>query len=305
MRRALFTTLVVSTLVGCRGAESDKPPVHLIQNMFTQEKGRPYRADTSGIFPDGRMMRTPVEGTVAIGQLDEDETLFEGVADGGQPSMTYPASIKVENKISDETRARGKARYQIYCVPCHGALGDGKGVVASRGLEVPPANFLDARLKGMPVGKIYAAIRGGVNNGNMPSYSAQIPVEDRWAIVTYVRELQENTGAGEESGTGPLAKENVATVAYGEKLFTAKTCVACHTLNGNRLVGPSFKGLFGKTEQTNAGEVMVDEAYLKESILTPLAKITAGDPPYPPAMPQMQFDPIELESLILFIKSQK
>ncbi len=105
------------TLAGCRGGDSDKPPVHLIHNMDTQEKGRPYRKDDTGLFADGRIMRAPVEGTVALGQLDDDDTLHEGLDDKGQPTMKYPAAIAVD----DAVRARGKLRFNIYCAPCHGA----------------------------------------------------------------------------------------------------------------------------------------------------------------------------------------
>jgi mono/diheme cytochrome c family protein len=305
--RATFVMTGVLVLAGCRGWESDKPPVHLIHNMDTQEKGRAYRRDTSGLFQDGRVMRPPVEGTVALGQLDEDDVYFEGV-DGAQPTLKYPAAIKAD----DALKARGKLRYEIYCAPCHGVLGDGKGLMTlpaidgTKRLEVPPPSFHDTRLKQLPVGKIYSAIKNGVNANNMPSYATQIPVADRWAIVAYVRKLQIDGDASvaEEGGVNlaPVAKASKASLEHGEALFKAKTCVACHSLDGSRLVGPSFKGAFGRTEKTNLGDVVVDEAYLKESMLTPQAKIVEG---FPPAMPPMQLDDIEVQSLILFIKAQK
>jgi mono/diheme cytochrome c family protein len=305
MRLALFTLLVLAALAGCRGGDSDKPPVHLIQNMMTQEKGRPYRADHSGIFADNRMMRMPVEGTVAIGQLNDDDLFYEGLGPDGGVSLLFPEQLKTDGGVTDLTRKRGEERYQIYCVPCHGALGNGKGLVAilppGRGLEVPPANFLEQRLKDLPAGKLYSAIRNGVNNGNMPSYAAQIPVEDRWAIISYVRKLQ---GVGDEGGVASvaLAVPTVASAEFGGLVYKAKNCVACHSLNGTRIVGPSWKGVYGKTESTSAGDVTVDDAYIKESILTPLAKIVTG---YPPAMPPQPLSEIEIESVILFIKAQK
>src|SRR5438067_488300 len=175
MKIQTFTILALTALAGCRGGESDQPPVHLIQNMMTQEKGRPYRADHSGIFADGRMMRTPVEGTVAIGQLYEDDLLNEGLSPDGGVAECFPLEFLIDDKtktVTDAVRARGELRYNIYCTPCHGGLGDGKGPVASRGLEVPPANFHDQLKKDLLAGKIYSAIRNGVNNGNMPSYAA-------------------------------------------------------------------------------------------------------------------------------------
>ncbi len=301
MRLTLFS-LALAVLAGCRGGDSDKPPVHILQNMMTQEKGRPYRVDNSGIFADGRMMRTPVEGTVAQGQLFEDDLLYEGLSPDGGVSSLFPDKFKVDGKVTDAVRLRGEGRYAIYCTPCHGNLGNGKGPVADAGMEVPPANFLDQRVKDLYAGKIYSAIRNGVNNGNMPSYAAQIPVDDRWAIVSYVRKLQ---GVGDEGGAAALVlgeDPKVASAEFGGLIYKAKICNSCHTVDGTRLVGPSWKGIYGKKEQTSAGEVTIDDAYLKESILQPAAKIVTG---YPPAMPPQVLTAVQVDSLILFIKAQK
>ncbi len=294
-------------LAGCRGGDSEQPPVHLIHNMDTQEKFRPFRKDDTGFFPDGRMMREPVAGTVALGQLDADDTLFEGVDATGQPTLQYPAALTVD----DAARARGKDRYGIYCAPCHGMAGDGKGVIADKALDggprltVPPPSFHDQRLKDLPVGKIYAAIKLGVNVGNMPSYASQLPVEDRWAVVAYVRKLQleRDPKLNEQGGVNVVVDAATESSAgHGKQLWAAKGCAACHTLDGNKLVGPTFKGLYGKTEGTSAGDVVVDDAYLKESITQPLAKVVTG---YPPAMPPVVLSDIEVGSLILLIKETK
>lgn len=293
-------------LLGCRGCESSQPPVHLIRNMDTQEKGKAYRRDTSGLFADGRVMREPVSGTVALGQLEDDALLYEGVDEKGGPSKVFPASVKTDGVITDALRARGKQRYDIYCAPCHGVAGDGKGAVADVALDggprllVPPPAFTSDRLKGMVVGQMYAAIRNGVNAGNMPSYSAQILPADRWAILAYVRQLQ---GVADEGGEVMVAvKQSLASAGYGEQLFKAKGCNACHTVDGTKLVGPSMKGLYGKKESTSAGDVDVDDAYLKESMLTPMAKIVTG---FPPAMPPQVLDDVEIKSLSLYIATLK
>jgi mono/diheme cytochrome c family protein len=322
--RALCFTVVVVTVAGCRGGDSDQPPVHLIRNMFTQEKGKAYRQDTTGMFADGRMMRTPVDGTVAVGELREDQHYYEGLAmpteadggtisvlaDGGTPALEpatfFPTQVKENGKIPDALRMRGQNRYNIYCAPCHGVDGDGKGTVAfrpdgttSRGLMVPPPAINSDRVKDLTVGKIYAAIANGVNNDNMPSYAAQIPVADRWAIVSYVRQLG---GAVDEHPPGKAVVVTVASAEAGAALYKSKICVTCHTLDGSKLVGPSFKGLYGKTESTSAGDVKVDEAYITESIREPMAKIVTG---FPPAMPKQEYTELEVQSLIMFIKEQK
>lgn len=298
-------------LLGCRGCESSQPPVHLIRNMNTQEKGKAFRKDTSGLFANGRVMQEPVAGTIAQGQLEEDARLYEGLDEKGAPTKTFPDEVKTAGVLSDETRARGKLRYEIYCAPCHGVAGDGKGPVAGLALDggprltVPPPAFTSDRLKGMVVGQMYAAIRNGVNAGNMPSYSAQIEPMDRWAILSYVRQLQHQADpnvADEGGEVMAVAKQSVASAGYGAQLYKAKGCNACHTIDGSKLVGPSFKGVYGKKESTSAGEVDVDDAYLKESMLTPLAKIVTG---FPPIMPPLPLDEVEVKSLSLYIATLK
>ena len=88
---------------------------------------------------------------------------------------------------------RGQGRYNIYCAPCHSMTGNGMGMVSRRanalgatGLVAP--SFHDDRLRHIPDGQLYATIRNGLRN--MPSYASNIPVDDRWAIVGYVRALQ-------------------------------------------------------------------------------------------------------------------
>lgn len=308
----LFVAVVV-LLAGCRGWETDERPVHIIKNMDTQELGRAGRKDSTGFFADGRMSRLPVEGTVARGQLGDDRLWEEGVeepTDGGveQPSMTFPANVKTE---WDAQVARGHGRYQIYCAPCHGVALDGKGTVAGLALDggprltVPPPDLHMERIsKEMVVGKIYSAIRNGVNMGNMPSYAPQIPVADRWAIVAYVKaeQMKKDSSVLQEPGGVVAEVVKVASAEAGANLFKAKGCNACHSLDGSRLVGPSFKGLAGKTEKTSGGDVTVDLAYVKESILTPMAKITEG---YPPAMPPQVLNDLEIESIFLFLETLK
>ncbi len=312
MRKTL-SALVLSGLVlgACRGGESDKPPVHLIHNMDTQEKGRPYRRDTTGLFADGRMMRPPVEGTVAIGALDEDSVMYEGLDEKGDPTLKFPDQVKVDGQIPASLRARGKLRFTIYCQPCHGVNGDGKGVIAQPALDggprltVPPAVLTDARVRSLPVGKLYSAIKNGVNFPNMGSYASQVPVEDRWAIVSYVRDLQRAVDANVQDEGGEVVKvvAGPASVEMGAALYKAKGCNACHSLDGTRLVGPSFKGVWGRTEKITGGaEITVDEAYVKESLLTPMAKVVEG---FPPAMPPQVLTETEIQSIIMFLKEQK
>ena len=212
---------------------------------------------------------------------------------------------------SDANKARGAARFAIYCAPCHGKAGDGQGTVASR-LLVKPPSLLDKRLVEMPIGQIYSAILNGVNNMNMPSYAAQIPEQDRWNIVLHVRELQKahdptmlvETETLPASMLVAMAAASVkgASAEKGQALYTTKTCVACHSIDGSKIVGPPFKGAWGRKAKTDKGEVVVDMAYLTESIRNPSAQIVDG---YPPAMPVLDLTDEDIESVALFLQTLK
>lgn len=311
---------LVLVLVACRGGVSEDPPVHLIHNMDTQEKARPYRKDTTGLFPNGRFMQAPPEGTVAVGQLNDDELYEDGWdndpvgLDGGRTgrpdfSFKFPPQVQLpDGGIDEEFVTRGQLRYGVYCTPCHGVTGNGQGLVAQKAfdggmrLEVPPRDLLSQAAKDLPIGKIYASMKVGVNNGNMPSYATQIPTHDRWAIAAYVRRMQ---GVGfDGKPPEPPPDVNVESVALGRFYYKNRGCNACHSLDGTKVVGPSWKGIWGKTEKTSAGDVVVDEAYIRESILDPKAKVLDGYAPVMPP-PNPPIDDVGIKSLVMFIKEQK
>ena len=148
------------------------------QDMHDQPK---YKAQArSDFFADGRAGRPLVAGTVARGALRDDALTYTGRVDG-QLADVFPFPV---------TRAvveRGRERYDIFCAPCHSRTGWGDGLVVRRGYRRPPA-FHDDRLREMAVGHFYSVITNGF--GAMPDYAQQIPPEDRWAIVAYLRALQ-------------------------------------------------------------------------------------------------------------------
>jgi len=146
---------------------------YLRQDMADQPKNRPL--SRSDFFPDGRSERPLVENTVARGAIANDELIVP------KESNTFPLPV------NQELLERGAERYKIFCTPCHGLQGDGKGMVAMRGMKAPPSYHQD-RLRNVTNGYIYDVITNGF--GAMYGYSAQIPPRDRWAIVAYVRALQ-------------------------------------------------------------------------------------------------------------------
>ena len=174
-------------LVGCRGDTSDRPPVHLNQNMDFQ--ARFDAQESSAFFADGRAMRPQVAGTVAMGELNDDPHLYTGRIGRGEVDDAFAPTLPME--ITRDLVARGRERFNIYCSPCHDASGRGQGVVAMRGMKegmVAVPDMHSAALRAMLPGKIFHVISNGARS--MPSYAAQIPVRDRWAIVAYIRALQ-------------------------------------------------------------------------------------------------------------------
>ncbi|MEX0594089.1 MAG: c-type cytochrome [Balneolaceae bacterium] len=289
-------------LVSCRGQLTDKEPVHLQRNMMFQER---FEAQERNPFFENEMaMREPVEGTIARGGLREDAALYEGLDEEGNFVETSPVGM------SEELLRRGQNRYDIYCAVCHGGTGDGQGIIMTGQFGyVPAPTFHQDRIREMPDGEIYSAIKNGVRN--MPAYAHQVDTGDRWAIVSYIRALQlsQNASARDvmQMGADPRALLEDALIveeqaaaeaaaqaeaeaasggesapvegdpALGEQLFGRQGCQACHSVDGSAGVGPSMAGLFGTERALASGEsVLADEAYLQRAIVEPGAEIAQG-----------------------------
>jgi mono/diheme cytochrome c family protein len=116
--------------------------------------------------------------------LDDDDGLYRGKAADGSWVKTIP--VAVDGKLL----ARGQDRFNIYCAPCHGALGDGNGITKQYGMSTTPTYLDDRRLK-LTEGEIFNVItNGSTQNKNMLPYADKLSPEDRWAVVAYVRALQ-------------------------------------------------------------------------------------------------------------------
>jgi mono/diheme cytochrome c family protein len=184
MRYFLLLFLIAIALAvgiaGSRGKPSRKPPIEVFSDMDRQPKIRPQTP--SDFFADGKASRLPVQGTVARGSHFLDNPVNTGL-------VTGTTNFVVVNplKVTEQLVARGQERYQIYCSPCHSPVGDGNGITKSFGMAVV-ANLHDPRIVGFPDGELFHVITHGRNL--MGPYAAQIAVEDRWAVVAYVRALQ-------------------------------------------------------------------------------------------------------------------
>jgi cytochrome c5 len=164
--KASLVALCLLAAAGCR------------QDMHNQPKYRPLRSTT--FFADGSSARPLVEGTVARGTLQEDAAFFTGKV-GNTAVKELPIAV------DEQVLSRGEERYNIFCTPCHDAVGTGRGMVVQRGYRQPPS-FHDERLRIADAGYFFDVMTNGF--GSMPDYRMQLTARDRWAVVAYIRALQ-------------------------------------------------------------------------------------------------------------------
>jgi mono/diheme cytochrome c family protein len=181
-----FLCVLGVSILGFRGQVFTLPPLDqwpdwAFPGMEVQPKHRPQSA--SAFFADGSSDRTPPPRTVARGMMRDDLHLHHGKVAGGGFAAGLPASLTVDGAFLE----RGRTQYQIYCAPCHGALGDGNGITKKYGMGATPS-YHDPRLRAQPDGELYQTITLGKNT--MMSYADKLTPEDRWAVVAYVRALQ-------------------------------------------------------------------------------------------------------------------
>jgi hypothetical protein len=163
------TTSIVAALVvtvGCNQMMNDEP------------RYKPLAA--SDFFADGQSARPEVPGTIPHGHLRLDQAFYTGRSNGS-PIATFPIPV------TRDLLARGQERFDIFCSPCHGRVGNGDGMIVERGFRPPPSYHID-RLRAAPIGHFFDVMTNGL--GAMPSYASRVPPMDRWAIAAYIRALQ-------------------------------------------------------------------------------------------------------------------
>lgn len=141
----------------------------------------------------------------------------------------------------------------------------------------------------------------------MPSFKDQLSSEEVNAIIAFIKTLDGSVAAA----PAPAAAEAVVDTAAlspaerGKKIYQGKLCISCHSLDGSKIVGPSFKGLYGRAGKLSDGSsYTADDAYIKNSILNPTSQVVEG---YPPAMPpyQGQLSDGDIADVIEFLKTVK
>lgn len=188
----LLILVALSVMAGGCGVRAD---------MQDQPRYKAYKK--SEFFSDKRGSRDMVEGTIPRGQLREDKAFYTGKVDnpnanavaatttdstGNTVVASFPNDVdQFPVPVTKELVDRGQERYNIYCIVCHGPLGNGDGMIVRRGFSKPPT-YNDDRLRNAPVGHFYDVISNGW--GKMNSYAYVVQPADRWAIVAYIRALQ-------------------------------------------------------------------------------------------------------------------
>jgi mono/diheme cytochrome c family protein len=173
-----------------RFERKSRPRIHPILDMDFQPKYLPQQY--SPLFQDTRDMRPAVPGTVAMNEPLGPEHLIHGTIDG-KPAKTFPMPVTMA------LMQRGHERFNIYCATCHGFAGDGDGITSQLAFDreestwVRPLSLHAPSVMPQPVGQLFQTISNGIRT--MPSYASQISVEDRWAIVLYVKALQRSQNA--------------------------------------------------------------------------------------------------------------
>ncbi len=168
-------TLSLFALAGCHN------------DMWIQPKYKPQ--DQSDVFPDQMNSRPLVAHTLDRDHFWTDSERYTGYGNDNKIADTFPF------KVTQQDMQRGKNRFEIFCTPCHGALGNGQGMIAMRGFSLrrQPGNYHTEQLRNAPVGHFYDVITNGY--GTMYSYASRIEPDDRWRIVAYIRALQRSQNA--------------------------------------------------------------------------------------------------------------
>jgi len=178
-------------IAGFRGGLSRKPPIEVFPDLNRQLKLRPQKPN--GFFANGVSSQLPPPGTVARSEPIqtvngpvypfEDAPVNTGVVTG---TTNFVATNPLP--VNDALLQRGRERFDIYCAPCHGALGDGNSITKKLGGMPAVANLHDQRIVAMADGEIFNTITHG--KGLMGAYGALVTTKDRWATIAYLRALQ-------------------------------------------------------------------------------------------------------------------
>ena len=202
MRYYLFLLFLagvaVISIFGLRGSKSSRPPLEIFPDMDRQARYKPQGENT--FFADNRNDRPVVPGTVPFLTDNQQRYPFTApkdgfyeddyLASGKSPDGSFGRGIPIP--VTHELMQHGRDRYNIYCAVCHGEIGDSNGITKQYGMVGVPS-YHQERFREMPEGELYHTIRYGKNT--MGAYGAKLSIEERWAVVAYLRALQRAANA--------------------------------------------------------------------------------------------------------------
>ena len=161
------------------------------QDMHDNPRFEAYEAGSHRELPEGTVARGGLALNPAAPKVVQAAApAASPAAPGGTPAAVAAIPAGEDGfpfKVTREILDRGQNRYNISCLPCHGALGDGNGMIALRGIRRPPS-YHDERLRKAPSSYYYDVITNGF--GAMSNYADQLTPEDRWKVIAYIRVLQ-------------------------------------------------------------------------------------------------------------------
>ncbi len=178
-------------MLGLQGRMSRRPPFELFPDMDRQAKLRPQQPDH--FFANGVSSQLPPAGTVARSEavLTAQGAVYRFEESPVNTGRVAGSTNFVETNplvVNTDLLQRGRERFDIYCAPCHGRLGDGNGITKKIGVMAAVANLHDKRLVEMTDGEIFNTVSNG--KGVMGAAGPLLPAEDRWAVIAYLRALQ-------------------------------------------------------------------------------------------------------------------
>lgn len=173
------TLVLLAAVTACSAEQVFEPMDFGLERMMVQPRADAFEA--TPFFADGRVMRAPPEGTVASDRVTGPPDLTLGYT-----GPVYAAQIPMT--VTRELLAHGRERFDIFCAPCHGVLGDSDSVVSRNMPLVRPRSVLDPAVRAYPPGRMYRIVNEGY--GMMAGYATQLDIAERWAVVAYVQALQ-------------------------------------------------------------------------------------------------------------------
>lgn len=233
------TGLVVCLLAAAFGLSACRQDMHDNPRFEANEDGANRQ------LPEGAVARGSLDLSPSAPKVTAQAAPVSATTPGAAAGATAPAAITGEDgfpfKLSENAEERktqlkaildrGESRFNISCLPCHGKLGDGNGMIVQRGFRRPPS-YHEPRLKAAPSSYYYDVMTNGF--GAMSSYSDQLTPEDRWKIVAYIRALQ----LSQRANTAELGEEDKKKITEAAASSKTENKSGAHGSTGKTEAAP-------------------------------------------------------------------